>query len=144
MNVTSNWSATKDKKDAMKVCKASVLTGKSHALELLGESLDTNCANPIKAIDIRASGDQAPQQWETKHTTGNVLPPLMHIARLPGNPPLTWYNPITANGPTARDYANNKVQPMATITSIAPPAGKKPYCREPTPATPEPNLRRHA
>jgi hypothetical protein len=79
---------TKETEDSKNVRKASVLKGKSHALELLGESIGKTCACPIEAMVLGVLGHNPPQHWESKHTIGNAPLLLTHIARLPGNPPL--------------------------------------------------------
>ncbi len=48
------------------------------------------------------------------HALTNMTNPGENL-EVPGNPPLTWYNSITVNGLTARDHANNKVQPTGTV-----------------------------
>jgi hypothetical protein len=51
---------TKEMENAKNVCKAGILKGKSHALELLGESNGETCACPVKATVFEALGNNPP------------------------------------------------------------------------------------
>jgi hypothetical protein len=67
-NVTSIQRATKEMEEERNACKASIATGKSHALELLGESIDETCARPVKTMVLGALKDDPHQHWEPAHT----------------------------------------------------------------------------
>jgi hypothetical protein len=99
------------------VYKASKAKGKSHALELLGESIDETCARPFKTTVLGEFKDNPHQHWELAHTIGDPPPQLTHIARPPGNPPLDWWDNVSTDNLITRTHATNNVQ----LTEPAPP-----------------------
>jgi hypothetical protein len=111
-NVTSSQHTIKETEDARNAHEASVSKGKSHALEILCESIGKTRPCPIKATIFGASNNNPTQQLEPKHTIGDPPPQLMHMERPPGNPPLNWSDNISTNDSVARTQGTNKVQTM--------------------------------